>query len=210
MLTAGIATARANAVYATLHNFVYGEGSDLALASDGNLYGTTQANNVYELSPDGAATNLYTLTDAEGYVRGARLSTADGGTIFGVSGGSIFRVLRTTTPVVALTAPVPKVSRGSGLAGKFLVSLSIPQPKDIVASFHILKGEQYNAYLYGYIPSLVTIPAGQTSQIIQVYPVPRPLDGNPKIKVQIALDAGLNYTVDATRATAQVVIAGGN
>lgn len=113
----------------TLHVFnaaTEGSGpSGLFLASDGNLYGTTNVNGanndgtIFKVTPSGVFTVLYTLTDTDGTLPQAGVVQANDGNLYGTAagggahgGGGIFKVAFSP----ALASPVQVTSSAASVA----------------------------------------------------------------------------------------------
>ena len=168
----------------------------LALANDGNLYGTTTGDGtgsginggtIYEVTPQGRYTQLYTFSECKGgYNPSAPLFQGTDGLIYGTTGyggyvspdgcggyGTIFTLANGLSPLVQsvpVAGPVGQsvIILGNGLTGSTSVTFN-----GVEAAFTV----QSDTYIKA------TVPTGATSGTVSVVTPSGTLNSNPQFVV---------------------------
>jgi len=173
--------------YIVLHDFTYGSETapeGVTLANDGNLYGTTEGINgcgtVFEITPQGALTTLYTFgCSGRGYAPYSRLFQAPNGNFYGGAEygyhfqGTLYSLSNGLSPLVQ-TVPVAGnigqsvIILGNGLAGSTSVTFN-----GVAAAFTV----QSDTYIKA------TVPPGATTGVVSVVTPSGTLYSNPQFVV---------------------------
>jgi uncharacterized repeat protein (TIGR03803 family) len=172
-----------------LHSFTYGNESGtsagLTLANDGNFYGVTGGINgygtVFELTPEGAYTTLYTFNCCNGSSAPyTGLLQAPDGNLYGAaeyyginSNGTIYSFDNKLNPLVETIPTAGKVGQsviilGNGLTGSTSVTFN-----GVAAAFTV----ESDTYIKA------TVPAGATTGNVSVVTPSGTLNSNPQFRV---------------------------
>ncbi len=190
---------------------------------DGNFYvvitptpleSVPSTGSVLVVAPNGTETTIFDFSgsapSADSSTVGfpfSRLVQAENGSLYGLASDAdstfLYR-LEVTVPTVTLTAPVPRVVAGSGSPGKFLFTLSAPWPHGLTVAYTVT-GNATPGTDYQALSGSVTIPAGQTSAVVQINPG-QSLGSADKKTVKLTLAPGAGYAVGAS-AVAKVKLA---
>lgn len=167
----------ASGTLTTLHNFAgYPNegaypGAGLVLGSDGNFYGTTLAGGpescgtVFEVTPAGALTTLYSFTGLDGDIPYGGLMQATNGTLYGSTGlggasndGEIFSLSVGLGPFVGMRPGSGKVGAKITILGTDLTGATSVTFNGIAATFTGTSSSEIKA----------TVPVGATTGTIKV------------------------------------------
>lgn len=171
-----------------LHQFVYGgqedAGSKLLLASDGNFYGVAGDNDfdynsgicsIYEISPQGAFSNLYTAYDG---LSGPLFQGTDGN-LYGTAGlgiggyGSVFKLSTGLAPLVETAPTSGRVNSVITIIGNGLTGTSSVKFNGVAASFTV----ESDTFIK------VGVPAGATTGTVSVVTPGGALNSYPQFVV---------------------------
>ncbi len=134
------------------------------------------------------------------------ISDATGGAVVGATASASVEIVdNDLLPVITLTASTPAVTLSGGL-GVFTLTLSAPQPNDLIVSYAI-KGSAVNGTDYAMIKTFKKIKAGKTSKAIKILPQ-GDLGGAGKATVVLVLQPGADYTVGTTGKVKMKIVAG--
>jgi uncharacterized repeat protein (TIGR03803 family) len=182
--------------YVVLDNFDYLRGSPfagLALANDGNLYGTTIGpgtgeNNgtIFEITPEGRYTQLYTFTEcsSSGYDPFASVFQGTDGLLYGTTlyggmaglcngYGAIFTLSNGLSPLVETVPVAGPVGQGVLILGNHLIGSTSVTFNGVAAEFTVESGTYIKA----------TVPKGATTGTVSVVTPSGILDSNPQFVV---------------------------
>lgn len=215
----------------TLHTYTAAEGhnaSALVQGRDGNFYGTASGGlagaalaggTLFKVTPDGTLSVLHVFPFEGGAGPSALVQGSDG-EFYGtasmdgtVGGGKVFRTsflspppTAAAPPVVTLAVTTPSVVIGSGGQAEFTMSLSEPQPSNVVV-YYAVKGSAVNGTDYVYLKGKQKIKAGKTSKTIAIAPL-GDLRGENKRVVKMSLSPSAVYTVGTTTPLKAKILAG--
>jgi uncharacterized repeat protein (TIGR03803 family) len=168
--------------FINLYSFNSGEYSPsqgLTLANDGNFYGTTQ-DTIFQLTPSGVHTTLYTFTCCTAEFPFSGLFQATNGNLYGAVqfynsawNGAIYSFSNGLSPLVEANPTMGKVGKsviilGNGLTGSTSVTFN-----GVAASFTV----ESDTYIKA------TVPAGATTGTVSVVTPTGTLNSNPQFVV---------------------------
>lgn len=152
----------------------------LIQATDGNLYGTTGAT-VFDITPGGKLTTLYTLDSAEGSVLNAALVQGTDGTLYGTAEyggtngeGTVFSLEVGLDPFVETRPTSGKVGASVIILGNGFKSATGVRFNGTVAAFTVVSPTEIKT----------NVPVGATSGAVQVTTATGTLTSNVPFRVR--------------------------
>lgn len=178
--------------YSVLHTFNSTAGgiypfSGLTLANDGNFYGVTEeggtANDgtVYEITPSGKFTSLYSFSSTNGYDPSGPLFQATDGNLYGATAygappccfGTVFKLSNNFSPLVETVPLGGKVGQSIIILGNGLKGSTSVKFNGKAATFTVVSNTEIKA----------TVPSGATTGVVSVVTPTGTLSSNPQFFV---------------------------
>jgi uncharacterized repeat protein (TIGR03803 family) len=169
--------------FSVLHNFDVPNDwpeTGLTLTNDGSLYGVSNYNSIFKVTPSGAFSVVYTLATTDGSSPVGPLFQGTDGSLYGTttygpgnSQGSVFKLSDGLKPLVETVPTAGNVGKrvlilGNGLTGTTSVTFN-----GVPAEFKVRKDSFITAW----------VPAGATSGTVSVVTPTRTLNSNPQFVV---------------------------